>query len=111
MIREEMWTAKEEMQWRMQAAGPTFRLRVEGRRADGELPWVPGDPWIRMTRPGREVLVFITSDRGAAEQAAQRGFEVRGLQDGSQRTGAMSSVRSGRSYDPTFLGARRRDPR
>ncbi len=55
-----------------------------------------------MTRPGREATVFITRDRSAAQQAARRGFEARGLQDGSQRTSAMSSVRSGRSYDPTW---------
>ena len=54
-----------------------------------------------MTRPGREPTVYITNDRGAAEAAASLGHEVRGLHNESQAD-AMSSIRSGRSYDPTW---------
>ena len=54
-----------------------------------------------MTRPGRELTVYITNDRGAAEAAASLGHEVRGLHNESQAD-AMSSIRSGRSYDPTW---------
>ena len=97
-IREDAWNAKEELQLRMQAVGPIFRLRVEGRWPGAEGP---GKQWTRMTRVGREVTVYITNDRGAAQQAARHGFEVRGLQDDS-RASAMSSMRSGRSYDPTW---------
>ena len=47
------------------------------RLADRDAP--PPPPWIRRTRPGREVVTYMTNQRAVAMQAQREGYSVLGL--------------------------------
>ena len=67
------------------------------RLADRDAPQPP--PWIRRTRPGREVVTYMTNQRAVAMQAQLGGYSVLGLDADDDLS---SSAGSGRSRDQTW---------